>query len=87
MDTIITATKAKAEFLGLIDRVASGDSGPVTVTKHGKAKVMIVPIGESENEAKGYGALRGQAIARFDYDPQAPILTDEPSSDLENLVL
>jgi prevent-host-death family protein len=44
MDITITATKAKAEFLGLIDRVASGDSGPVTVTKHGKAKVMIVPL-------------------------------------------
>ena len=46
MDITITATQAKAEFLGLIDRVASGDSGPVTVTKHGKAKVMIVPINE-----------------------------------------
>jgi prevent-host-death family protein len=86
MENTITATKAKAEFLGLIDRVASGASGPVTITKHGKAKVMIVPIGESENEPRGYGALRGQAIARLSYDPQASILTDEPSNDLENLV-
>ena len=44
MENTITATQAKAEFLGLIDRVARGVIGLITVTKHGKATVMIVPV-------------------------------------------
>jgi prevent-host-death family protein len=87
MDTTITATKAKAEFLGLIDRVASGDSGPVTVTKHGKAKVMIVPLAEPSFQGRGYGAMRGQAVASATYDPFGPALDQTPSDDRENLAL
>ncbi len=86
MSDIITATQAKAEFLGLIDRVANGSSGPVTVTKHGKAKVMIVPVVEATKGIRGYGALKDQAISNLSYDPFAPILDDEPTVDVENLI-
>jgi prevent-host-death family protein len=87
MDITITATQAKAEFLGLIDRVASGDSGPVTVTKHGKAKVMIVRFTNKPESSQGYGALAGQAIPSSNYDPFAPSLTDELDADAENLIV
>jgi prevent-host-death family protein len=86
MDITMTATKAKAEFLGLIDRVASGDSGPVTVTKHGKAKVMIVRLEEFSLLEQGYGALRGQAFASATYDPFGPAMDHDPSADAENLL-
>ena len=48
MSITINATQAKAELLSLIDRVANGESGPVTITKHGKAKVMLVPAVEAK---------------------------------------
>lgn len=89
MPKTITATKAKAEFLALIDAVANGTSGPVTVTKHGKARVMIVPTGHDVLDAvpvsKGYGALKGRAIALHGYDYEEPVLDDEPGADAENL--
>jgi prevent-host-death family protein len=87
MTKTITATQAKAELLGLIDAVANGDSGPVTITKHGKAKVMLVPVPNSSELRIGFGALQGQAIAKIDYDASAPTLDDEPSYDAENLIL
>lgn len=80
MDNIITATQAKAEFLGLIDRVASGDSGPVTVTKHGKAKVMIVAIGEAVeplNDKTFFGCMAGTVIIPEDLDLSAPVWGDD----------
>jgi prevent-host-death family protein len=85
MTKTITATQAKAELLGLIDAVASGQSGPVTITKHGKAKVMLVPVIALENPRMGYGALKGHAIANANYDASASALDDEPSFDVENL--
>ena len=85
MENTITATQAKAEFLGLIDRVASGVMGPVTVTKHGKATVMIVPVVGPTKKPRGYGALRGMAIACPNYDPFAPVVDQELTADVENL--
>lgn len=42
-ETTYTATRLKAELLGVLDTVArSGD--PVTVTKHGRPIARIVPI-------------------------------------------
>ncbi len=42
-DKLITATRLKAELLGVLDAVAAtGD--PVTVTKHGRPVARVVPI-------------------------------------------
>ncbi|MEV4422466.1 type II toxin-antitoxin system Phd/YefM family antitoxin [Patulibacter sp. NPDC049589] len=49
-----TATRLKAELLGVLDRVqASGE--PVTVTKHGRPVARIVPI---DDEAPLAGSVR-----------------------------
>ena len=87
MSITINATQAKAELLSLIDRVANGESGPVTITKHGKAKVMLVAVSNGIIEPRGFGALRGQAIVRDGYDPFAPVLDIEPEFDSENLII
>jgi prevent-host-death family protein len=87
MTKTITATRAKAELLGLIDAVASGDSGPVTITKHGKAKVMLVALDSAYALPQGFGALRGQSIAHADYAPFAPVLEDTRDFDAEHLAL
>jgi prevent-host-death family protein len=80
MDTIITATQAKAEFLGLIDRVASGDSGPVTVTKHGKAKVMIVAINDEKPPLTFetfFGCMAGTVTIPDGLDLTEPVWGDD----------
>lgn len=44
-DQIITATRLKAELLGVLDAVqATGD--PVVVTKHGRPVARLVPVAE-----------------------------------------
>lgn len=53
-ETSYTATRLKAELLGVLDRVqASGE--PVVVTKHGHPVARIVPI---EEEAPLQGSVR-----------------------------
>jgi prevent-host-death family protein len=80
MENTITATKAKAELLGLIDRVASGASGPVTITKHGKAKVMIVPIGEQVEPLSYetfFGCMAGSVTIPDGMDLTEPVWGDD----------
>lgn len=47
----MTATDAKARFLGLLDEVAGGEE--VEITKHGRPVARLVP-------ARGPHALRGR---------------------------
>ncbi len=51
MTTQVTASVAKAQLLGLLDRVSSGDD--VEITKHGRVVARLVP-------ARGPHALRGR---------------------------
>jgi prevent-host-death family protein len=80
MSKMITATQAKAELLGLIDAVASGDSGPVTITKHGKAKVMLVPVPKARPPIKKeefFGWAKGTVFIPEGFDLTEPVWGDD----------
>ncbi|HEV2579203.1 MAG TPA: type II toxin-antitoxin system prevent-host-death family antitoxin [Acidobacteriaceae bacterium] len=53
----VAAAKAKAEFLGLIERVST-ERRPVTITKRGKPLVQIVPI-DSRIIDDPFGCMKG----------------------------
>jgi prevent-host-death family protein len=53
----VAAAKAKAEFLGLIERVST-ERRPVTITKRGKPLVQIVPIDDRASEDP-FGCMKG----------------------------
>lgn len=53
----VAAAKAKAEFLGLIERV-SAERRPVTITKRGKPLVQIVPIDNRVTDDP-FGCMKG----------------------------
>lgn len=53
----VAAAKAKAEFLGLIERVST-ERRPVTITKRGKPLVQIVPI-DNRVIDDPFGCLKG----------------------------
>jgi prevent-host-death family protein len=80
MTKTITATQAKAELLGLIDAVANGDSGPVTITKHGKAKVMLVPVGDTRaplTKEEFFGCMAGTVTIPEGLDLTEPVWGDD----------
>jgi prevent-host-death family protein len=80
MTKTITATQAKAELLGLIDAVASGDSGPVTITKHGKAKVMLVPVPDARppmTKEEFFGCMAGTVTIPDGFDLTEPVWGDD----------
>jgi prevent-host-death family protein len=53
--TQVTATQAKAQLLGLLDAVASGEE--VEITRHGRTVARLVA-------ARGASAVRGSWIGR-----------------------
>lgn len=53
MDRQVTATRAKAQLLALLDEVQGGES--VEITRHGRVIARIVP-------ASGAHALRGRHV-------------------------
>jgi prevent-host-death family protein len=53
----VAAAKAKAEFLGLIERVST-ERRPITITKRGKPLVQIVPIDHHVSQDP-FGCMKG----------------------------
>jgi prevent-host-death family protein len=80
MSITISATEAKAKLLALIDQVADHTSGPVTITKHGKPLVMLVPVPDAKPRLTPetfFGCMAGTVTIPDDLDLTAPTWGDD----------
>jgi prevent-host-death family protein len=65
-----TTAEAKARFSELIRRAEAGER--ITVTRHGKAVVDIMPSAASAPRPKLHGALKGKIWIAPDFDELGP---------------